>query len=75
MEADEIDVLLFHPRLPTADGPWIQFRKVLTVTDEDPEVQAARFATELTDSDQRGYPEICGGSAEYGFEWPPQPRR
>jgi hypothetical protein len=74
----EVDVLLFHPRPPTADGPWLQFRKVLTVTDEAPEVQAARFAAELTDRDPRDYAVICGGSAdsarELGFEWP-APRR
>ncbi len=74
---DEIDVLLFHPRPPTAYAPWLQFRTVLTVTDEDPSVQAGRFGAELTDNDPRGYAEICGGSAEFarelGYEWPPRP--
>jgi hypothetical protein len=75
---DEIDVLLFHPSLPTADGPWLQFRRVLAVTDEDPSVQAARFGAELTDQDPRSYAELCGGSAEFardlGFAWPPRRR-
>ncbi|MBF6174181.1 hypothetical protein IU476_22185 [Nocardia blacklockiae] len=72
---DEVDVLLGHPRGSTDDGPWLQFRKILTVTDEDPAVQAARFGAELIDNDPRGYTEICGGSAEFarelGFPWPP----
>jgi hypothetical protein len=71
---DEVDVLLFHPRRPSTGGPWLQFRKVLTVNSDDPAIQAARFEAELTENDPRGYGEICGGSAEFarelGFEWP-----
>lgn len=73
-----VDVLFFHPLRPVAEAPWLQFRRVLTVTDEDPAVQTARFAAELTERDPRDYAEICGGSAEYarrlGFEWPTSPR-
>lgn len=76
---NEVDVLLFHPRRPTAGKPWLQFRKVLAVNGDDPAAQAARFEVELTDNDPRGYVEICGGSAEFarelGFEWPPVRRR
>ncbi|WP_051942787.1 hypothetical protein [Streptacidiphilus rugosus] len=73
---DEIDVLLFHPHRPTAsDEPWLQFRSVLAVTDEDPSVQATRLGVELTEHDPRDHAVLCGGSADFaralGFAWPP----
>ncbi|MGW2397349.1 hypothetical protein ACWCYY_12420 [Kitasatospora sp. NPDC001664] len=74
-----VDVLLGHPTArASGSAPWLQFRKELIVTDEDPAVQAARFARELTEHDPRSYADLCGGSADsaraLGFPWPP-PRR
>jgi hypothetical protein len=73
-----VNVSVMSPHVQATErDPWVQFRTALPVGDEAPDVQAARFAALLTDSDPRDISEVCGGSKEYaeqlGYTWPEAP--
>ncbi|MEU2134324.1 hypothetical protein ABZ587_39585, partial [Streptomyces sp. NPDC018352] len=71
-----INLFLFHPGRSAIreSRPWLQFRMVLDVSSDAPEVQAERLAEQLVAGDPRQAAEACGGSPEYarqlGYPWP-----
>ncbi|GGO42525.1 hypothetical protein GCM10012287_03640 [Streptomyces daqingensis] len=79
-EPGQIDLFLFHPGRSAIreSRPWLQFRLVLDVSSDAPEVQARRLAEQLVASDPRQTGEVCGGSPEYARQlshpWPQRRR-
>ncbi|MFF2431669.1 hypothetical protein [Streptomyces mirabilis] len=79
-EPDQINLFLFHPGRSAIgeDRPWLQFRMVLDVSNDDPESQAERLAEQLVAGDPHQTAEVCGGSPEYarqlGYPWPQRRR-
>ncbi len=80
-EPDRINLFLFHPGRSAIgeDRPWLQFRMVLDVSDDDPGSQAERLADQLAAAgDPRRASEVCGGSPEHaralGYAWPQRRR-
>ncbi|WP_181957443.1 hypothetical protein [Streptomyces paludis] len=76
---DRVVLRLLHPGRAaiTAERPWLQFQLRLAVSPgDDPSVQAARLADQLTAAgDPRAAAEVCGGSADnaeqLGYPWLP----
>lgn len=74
-ERDRVAVAFFHPGRPTGndEGPWLQFRHVLSVTDDAPDDQVNRMLRDLLQADPRATGEVCGGSREFakqlGYPW------
>jgi hypothetical protein len=52
----------------------LQFRHVLSVTDDAPDDQAERMLRDLLRVDPRATGDLCGGSSEFarqlGYPWP-----
>ncbi|MFE2531549.1 hypothetical protein [Streptomyces sp. NPDC059371] len=75
-ERDRVTVAFFHPGPPAGsdEQPWLQFRQVLSVTDDAPIGQADRMLRDLLEADPRATGEVCGGSREFagrlGYPWP-----
>ncbi|MFD5796860.1 hypothetical protein ACFWIO_25710 [Streptomyces diastatochromogenes] len=79
-EPDRINLFLFHPGRSAIGEhrPWLQFRMVLPVSDDDPVEQAERLAEQLVADDPRRTADVCGGSTEFarqlGYPWPARTR-
>ncbi|MFD9284608.1 hypothetical protein ACFWD7_46560 [Streptomyces mirabilis] len=75
-EPHQVNVFLFHPSRSAIreDRPWLQFRKILAVSSDDPADQAERLAEQLVAADPRQAAEVCGGSPDFtrqlGYSWP-----
>jgi hypothetical protein len=82
-EPNEISIFFFHPGRPgrcaIEEGrPWLQFRMVASVSDNNPADQAETLTEQLVAGDPRQAAEVCGGSSEFaaqlGYRWPEQRR-
>jgi hypothetical protein len=82
-EPNEISIFFFHPGRPCRSAieegrPWLQFRMVASVSDNNPADQAETLTEQLVAGDPRQAAEVCGGSSEFaaqlGYRWPEQRR-
>ncbi|WP_182876255.1 hypothetical protein [Microbispora sp. H10670] len=78
---DEIQVVFWHPREPSADGedqpddePWVLFQWTVLIDDTDAGDQAARLVDWLRGNDPRPHARTVGGGPEFaerlGLPWP-----